>query len=212
MDSSKLPRGLYVVADPRFLPSGMDFLAYVSALAHARTPTIQLRMKDAPMTTVMETARRIAKIRRKHRFCFVVNDHPEVAREVGADAVHVGKTDANIQRARDIVGPDVMIGYSSHSLDEAVAAAAHGADYVAFGAIFPTATKEPGHPVQDLEKLRAVVNAVATPVVAIGGISRGNAREVWGCGVHAIAMITGISGAADLEAEVRHYSLSLRGP
>lgn len=205
----QLPRGLYVVADPRFLPPGVDLLDYVSSLAHARTPTIQLRMKDVPIDQVMETAKRMAKIRRKHRFFLVVNDHPEVAREVKANAVHVGKTDANIMRAREIVGPDVVIGFSSHTLDEAVAATHAGADYVAFGAIFPTATKGPGHPVQDLQKLQDVVQAVAKPVVAIGGINRSNAKEVWKCGVHAVAMITGISQAKDIEEEVRWYQ-SLR--
>ena len=164
----QLPRGLYVVADPRFLPPDIDLLDYISALAHAGAPTIQLRMKDAPVAQVLETAKRVMKIRRKHRFFFVVNDHPEVARDVGADAVHVGKTDAVIAKARAIVGPDVVIGYSSHSLDEAVVAAQAGADYVAFGAIFPTATKGEGHPVQDLQKLSDVVAAVSKPVVAIG--------------------------------------------
>lgn len=205
----QLPRGLYVVADPRFLPQGVDLLDYVSSLAHARTPTIQLRMKDAPIEQVLETARRMAKIRRKHRFFFVVNDHPEVAREVKANAVHVGKTDANIVKAREVVGSDIVIGFSSHTLDEAVAAVESGADYVAFGAIFPTATKGPGHPVQDLQKLRDVVQAVKKPVVAIGGINRSNAKDVWACGVAAVAMITGISQAKDVEEEVRWYQ-SLR--
>lgn len=210
MDSSKLPRGVYVVADPRFLPPGVDFLDYVSALAHAGAPTIQLRMKDVPVAQVMAVAARMAKIRRRHRFYFVVNDHPEIAREVGADAVHVGKTDSNISRARDITGDKIAIGFSTHSHDEALAADAAGADYVAFGAIFPTATKGPGHPVQDLEKLRGVVEAVSKPVVAIGGITRSNVKEVWASGVHAVAMITGISQAEDIEAEIKWYQKVLR--
>lgn len=205
----QLPRGLYVVADPRFLPPGVDLLDYVSALAHARAPIIQLRMKDTPVEKVMETAKRMVKIRRKHRFFFVVNDYPEIAREVGADAVHVGKTDANIVRAREVVGPDVVIGFSSHALNEAMAAVEAGADYVAFGAIFPTATKGSGHPVQDLQKLREVVQGVKKPVVAIGGINRSNAKDVWATGVHSVAMITGISQAKDVEEEVRWYQ-SLR--
>jgi thiamine-phosphate pyrophosphorylase len=202
---TQLPRGLYVVADPRFLPPDTDLLDYISALAHAGAPTIQLRMKDVPATQVLETAKRVMKIRRKHRFFFVVNDHPEIARDVGADAVHVGKTDAAITQARAIVGPDVMVGYSSHSLDEAVAAAHAGADYVAFGAIFPTATKGDGHPVQDLQKLSDVASAIQKPVVAIGGINRSNATDVWKCGVHALAMITGISRAPEIETEIAWY-------
>lgn len=201
----QLPRGLYVVADPRFLPPDTDFLDYISALAHAGAPTIQLRMKDVPAAQVLEIAKRVIKIRRKHRFFFVVNDHPEIARDVGADAVHVGKIDAAVAQARAVVGPDIAIGYSSHSLDEAVAAAAAGADYVAFGAIFPTATKGEGHPVQNLQKLSDVVSAVSKPVVAIGGINRSNATDVWKCGVHAVAMITGISRAPEIETEIAWY-------
>lgn len=202
---SPLPRGLYVVVDPRFLPSNTDFLDYVSALAHAGAPIIQLRMKDAPVAQILETAKRVVKIRRKHRFYFVVNDHPEIARDVGADAVHVGKTDDNVLRAREIVGDKIAIGFSSHSLHEARGAAESGADYVAFGAIFPTVTKGEGHPLQDLQKLRDMVNEVKKPIVAIGGINRGNALDVWATGVHAVAMITGISRATDIEAEVAWY-------
>ncbi|PIR21452.1 MAG: thiamine phosphate synthase [Deltaproteobacteria bacterium CG11_big_fil_rev_8_21_14_0_20_47_16] len=210
MASSKLfPQGLYVIVDPRFLPHGVDLLDYVSELAHARAPIIQLRMKDASASQVLEVARRMIKIRRKHKFFFVVNDYPEIAKEVGADAVHVGKTDAAIRDARAVVGPDMMIGFSSHSLSEAVAAAEKGADYVALGAIYPTATKGPGHPVQGLETLRQVVAAVSKPVVAIGGINRTNAADVRACGPAAIAMITGISQAEDVAAEVRWYQ-SLR--
>ncbi len=202
---SPLPRGLYVVVDARFLPPDTDFFDYVSALAHAGAPTIQLRMKDAPVAQVLETAKRMIKIRRKHYFYFVVNDHPEVARDVGADAVHVGKTDANVVRAREIVGEKIAIGFSSHSLHEARGAAELGADYVAFGAIFPTATKGEGHPVQDLQKLRDVVTEVKKPIVAIGGINRGNALDVWETGVHAVAMITGISRATNIEKEIAWY-------
>ncbi len=205
MDSSKFPRGLYVIVDPRFLPQGMNLLDYVSALAHARAPIIQLRMKDTPVAAVVEVAARMVWIRRRHPFYFVVNDYPDVAREVGADAVHVGRTDANITRAREIVGPDMVIGYSAHARNEAVAAVASGADYVAFGAIFTTATKGEGHPVQGLRKLSEVVAAVSKPVVAIGGINRSNAADVWECEVHALAMITGISRAPDIKAEVAWY-------
>lgn len=210
MDSSKLPRGLYVVADPRFLAPGTDFLDYVSALAHARAPTIQLRMKNAPVSQIMETARRMAKIRRKHRFYFVVNDYPEIAREVGANAVHVGKADAPVDQVRAIVGDQMAFGYSNHSKEEAMRAAEFGADYVAFGAIFPTAAKGPDHPIQNLAKLREVVVSVSKPVVAIGGINRSNVKEVWATGIHAVAMITGISQATDIEAEVAWYQKVLR--
>jgi thiamine-phosphate diphosphorylase len=135
----------------------------------------------------------------------VVNDHPEIARDVGADAVHVGKNDAHIIQARQIVGADCAVGFSTHSLEEAVVAASQGADYVALGAIFPTATKGPGHPVQGIEKLAEVVKRIPKPVVAIGGINRGNAKDVWATGVHTLAMMTGISQADNIEAEIAWY-------
>ena len=122
------------------------------------------------------------------------------------DGLHVGKNDAKIRMCRDRLGPEKIIGYSSHALEEAVAAEKSGADYVAFGAIFPTATKGPGHPIQGLEKLKWVVDSVRVPVVAIGGIGRDAIDGVLKTGVASVAMISALANASDCSAETKFFS------
>ena len=139
-------------------------------------------------------------------FTFIINDHVDVALEIGADGVHVGADDMPVAEVRKKVGDKMLIGYSSHSLEEALQAEEGGADYVAFGAIFPTKTKGPGHPVQGLEKLRAVVEAVKIPVVAIGGINKENFGQVLETGVASIAMITALTDASDIAKRSQQYT------
>ncbi|MBI3540805.1 MAG: thiamine phosphate synthase [Deltaproteobacteria bacterium] len=142
-----------------------------------------------------EIATEISSLKKDYDFLFIVNDDLEVALEVMADGIHVGKDDSSIPECRKILGPSKLIGYSSHSLEEALEAEKQGADYVAFGAIFPTATKGPGHPVQGIEKLRQVVQALKVPVVAIGGIGRHNIQDVLATGVASVAMISALAKA-----------------
>ena len=140
-----------------------------------------------------ETARRIQALKAKYDFLWIVNDDLQTALEIGADGVHVGKDDPPVRECRKILGPGKIVGYSSHALEEALDAERSGADYVAFGAIFPTPTKGPGHPVQGLEKLREVVRSLRVPVVAIGGIDRSNVDSVLATGVASVAMISALA-------------------
>ena len=196
---------MYAIADSAWNPYAtlprlvQDFLA-------GGCRFVQLRMKDAPAHAVRSVAMAITALKRTQDFTFIVNDHPEVAVAVGADGVHVGSNDMPLSDVRGIVGPEMLVGYSSHAIEEAQRAATSGADYVAFGAIFPTRTKGPGHPVQGLDRLRALVAAVDKPVVAIGGIDRTNVRDVIDAGASSIAMITGLSQAADVVEETRWYA------
>src|SRR3989338_844567 len=127
---------------------------------------IQLRNKKNP-ETVSSEAEKIARLKNNFDFCFIVNDDPELANRVRADGVHVGKDDPSISQIKKEY-PNLRVGYSSHSLSETIAAEREGADYIAFGAIFPSPTKGHGHPVQGIERLKAVVYSVRVPVVAIG--------------------------------------------
>ncbi len=164
--------------------------------------------------SVVQVSKKILALKRRYDFTFIVNDYVEVAKEIGADGVHVGADDMPVAEVRKIVGPKMLIGYSSHSLEEAVAAEKAGANYVAFGAIFPTKTKGPGHPVQGLEKLRGVVQALRVPVVAIGGINKSNMESVMKTGAAAVAMITALTEAADIVQAVKsvvHCPLSVVG-
>lgn len=208
-------RGLYVIIDPRFSKYPPLELARFVLAGGCRI--IQLRVKSPsscqqPATsnqflkagdTVLDTGRAIMGLKRGYDFTFIINDYVDAAREINADGVHVGRDDLSVTEVRKILGPGKIIGYSSHSFEEAAAAEKAGADYVAFGAIYPTKTKGPGHPVQGLARLKEVVAALKVPVVAIGGINKANIDEVIATGVASAAMITGVSEAEDVVGEVR---------
>lgn len=133
---------------------------------------------------------------------FIVNDHADIARAADAHGVHLGQDDLPIEVARKVIGPEGIIGISTHSLEQARAAAAAGADYIGFGPVFRTATKDAG-PVQDLEMLRAVRSEVAVPIIAIGGIDAKNAAEVIATGADGIAVISAVLDAPDIEAAAK---------
>lgn len=197
-------QGIYAIADPAYAPAG-DPVGFARRCLEGGAQVLQLRVKFQDKSRILDWAHQIVAMKKKFPFTFIVNDSVDVALEVGADGVHVGEGDLPIPEVRQCLGEKMLIGYSSHALGEAMAAAKSGADYVAFGAIFPTKTKGPGHPVQGLEKLRAVVQGVKVPVVAIGGITRKNFDSVRETGVAAIAMITGLTEAKDVTHEVRSY-------
>jgi len=197
MRSDETIFGIYAIVDSTVTPDtdlsvlAEDYLAGGASVVQLRDK----RRRESPERERIfrETARRIQALKAHHHFLWIVNDDLEVAREIGADGVHVGKDDPSIEECREFLGPGKIIGYSSHSLEEAVDAEKRGADYVAFGAIFPTATKGPGHPVQGLDRLREVVRSIRIPVVAIGGIGSSNIDPVIATGVASVAMISALA-------------------
>ena len=199
--------GLYTIVDRDFNP--FDSMAELARrYLEGGVRIVQLRMKDASnaskasnASNVENEAREIMALKSEYDFTFIVNDYVDIALEVGADGVHVGENDEAIESIRERAGGKLIVGYSSHSKDEALAAEEQGADYVAFGAIFQTKTKGPGHPVQGIERLRDVAAALEVPLVAIGGICRGNVKDVLAAGADSVAMITALSQAADVTAE-----------
>lgn len=197
--------GLYAIADCDFNPFGQ-----VAELARkyleGGCKIVQLRNKNAKSETrdVRRDAQEIMKLKDEFDFTFIVNDYVDVAIEVGADGVHVGENDEPVASIRERAG-DRIIGYSSHSFDEALKAERDGADYVAFGAIFPTRTKGSGHPVQGLGRLKEITSSVRIPVVAIGGITRENVMDVAQAGADSIAMISALSQARDVVAETAWF-------
>lgn len=144
-------------------------------------------------------------LKKNFDFTFIVNDFVDVAGEVGADGVHVGANDLPVSDIRKRLGKNFIIGYSSHSIDEALAAQRLGADYIAFGAIFPTKTKGPGAPVQGIGKLKGIRDKISKPIIAIGGINRSNIEDVMLSGADAVAMITSITQAKDIVTETKWY-------
>lgn len=205
-------KGLYAIVDPSVTPE-CDPLDLARSYLLGGASILQLRDKKRRETSsayrrFVESARGIISLKEEFSFLFLVNDDLEVARALDsqADGIHVGQDDPSIESCRESLGPGKLIGYSSHSLEEALEAERRGADYVAFGAIYPTPTKGPGHPVQGLERLKEVVKALRIPVVAIGGIGRHNIEEVLATGVASVAMISALAQARDQAEEARFFS------
>lgn len=205
-------QGLYAIVDAGFCLDG-DLPGLARRYLEGGCRLLQLRMKEArghePKPGLREKRRAVAReilaLKDRFAFTFILNDDVELALELGADGVHVGEHDETVQAIRARTDGRLIVGSSSHSLEEALAAQDAGADYVAFGAIFPTRTKGPGHPVQGLDRLTQVAREVKVPLVAIGGISRGNVRQVVEAGAASVAMITALSMAPDASAEARWF-------
>lgn len=158
------------------------------------------------MNKVYSIAKEILQLKSEYPFTFIVNDFWQVAIEVGADGIHLGQDDLPLSEARKKVGSHMILGYSSHSKQEAIYAEKNGADYVALGAIFPTKTKGPGHPVVGIGMLRETVKILKIPLVAIGGINQQNFNKVKESGVAAIAMISALTLAPEVSQQARWFS------
>ncbi|UGA39840.1 thiamine phosphate synthase [Chromobacterium haemolyticum] len=186
-------KGLYAIT-----PDTEDSARLLS-LAQAAAPHIdilQYRNKSPNAALRLEQARALAELCRRHGVVFIVNDDVELAASVGADGVHLGRDDAALSAARRRLGAGALIGASCYdSLERARRAVAAGASYVAFGAVFPSGTK-PDATRAGLG-LFAEARGLGAPLVAIGGIDAGNAGQVLAAGADAVAVISGVFGAAD---------------
>ena len=205
------PAGLYLILDPavagfRLHPPAPDaprrvpFPALVELVKPALATGVrlfQLRMKTPHAGEFYDLAAQVCALVRAGGGTFIVNDRVDVAQGVGADGVHLGQEDLPLADARKIMGPDKLIGISTHNLKQAVEAEGGGADYIGFGPIFPTSTKEHPDPVVGLAGLREVRAKVRLPIVAIGGITTKDVREVVAAGAHCVAVISAVLAAPD---------------
>ena len=188
---------LYLITPPRL----DDLAAFGHALAHALdagdVAALQIRLKDQPDEVVVAAVDALTPIAASRGVAVILNDRPDLAARLGCDGVHVGQSDASLAEARRIVGPDRMVGVTCHdSLHLAMEAAEGGADYVAFGAFFPTATKDA--PTRaDPELLRGWQADMVVPCVAIGGITVATARQVAAAGADFLAVSAGVWSFGD---------------
>lgn len=194
-------RGLYAITDgPR-----SDLLQFCAAALEGGAAVIQYRDKTADQARRREEASQLATLCTQRRVPLIINDDVELATTVGAAGVHLGKDDADIVAARIRLGSGAIIGVSCYdSMDRAHAAAAAGADYLAFGAFFPSPTK-PNARRATPELLRAA-RALGKPLVAIGGITPDNAQSLIEAGADFVAAISGVFAAADVESATRRYA------
>ena len=194
-----LPAGLYAIVDGS---AGRPPLDLVAAFVRGGASVVQLRLKTIGAGELLKVAREARKLC-AGRSLLLVNDRPDVARLAEADGVHLGQDDLPWQAARAILGPQALVGVSTHS--DAEIDAAQGADYVGFGPIFPTASK-PGArlpPPQGLDGLRRAIGRSKAPVVAIGGITARTAAQVAEAGARCAAAIAELCNAPDPEAAAR---------
>ncbi|MFH1379089.1 MAG: thiamine phosphate synthase [bacterium] len=164
---------------------------------------IQFRHKGLVDTVMIETAKRLRDICKKHAVFFIINNHPEVARDVDADGVHIGQDDMSISQARHVIGPGKLIGLSTHSFEQALKAQLKGADYIGFGPIFATPTKPDYKPI-GLSDIDSVVRKVEIPVFVIGGINADNVGQVIRAGAERVAVVRAAFNAEHIETAVRN--------
>ena len=190
-------RGLYALT-----PDLHDTAALVAAVIAALdggAAAVQYRSKHADPARRAEQARALARVLAARGGTYVVNDDPALAREVDADGVHIGEDDGSIAAAREVLGPDRLIGVSCYDdLARARAAVEAGADYIAFGSFFPSSTKP--HARRADPALLARAQALGVPVVAIGGITAANADTLFAAGADAVAVISDVFGHDDTDA------------
>lgn len=141
-------------------------------------------------------ARQIAPMCRAHNVPFIINDHPDLVADCGADGVHVGQDDIPVAEARRIAGPNKIVGLSTHSLNQAVSAVSQAPDYIGFGPLFATATKPDYRPI-GIKDISEVHRLVELPVFCIGGIKRENLPDVLAAGARRVVIVSGILQAKD---------------
>jgi thiamine-phosphate pyrophosphorylase len=170
---------------------------------------IQLRDKSMSDREFSDVARQTLEVCRKHDVPLIINDRVEVARDMGADGVHLGLTDTPIVEARASLGPKAIIGGTAATLVDSLSAEVAGATYVGFGHIFPTTSKrKPGPPV-GLEILTDICTAVRVPILAIGGIAAENVRACIDAGAHGVAVIAAVCAADDPREAARRIRSQL---
>ena len=188
--------GLYAILTNPL--KGYEYLTEV--LVNHQVPFIQLRMKDEPADQVLAMAEKIRKLTSGTSSKFIVNDSPQIAKEVGADGVHIGQDDMQYEDARAIVGPEMNIGMSTHSPAQTRDACACGPDYIGIGPVFATPTKTNPDPVIGIDGMRKMLSIATVPAVAIGGIDLTNLRNVLTAGARNFCMVRQITQAEDPES------------
>ena len=196
----KITSRLYAMVDPA---AGHEPVALAQMLLEGGATIMQLRLKDFGGRDFLAAARAIAALCHERGGDFDrERSRGYRARLADADGVHVGQTDLPLEAARRVVGPDKIVGVSTHSIEQARAAEAGGADYIGFGAIYSGGLKNVKN-AQGLDRLRSVRAAVRLPIVAIGGISEGTVADVIGAGADAAAIITDIVRSPEIPSKVR---------
>jgi thiamine-phosphate pyrophosphorylase len=188
---------LYFVCDAR--PGGDDPEPLLLSALSQRVGMVELRDREQPDIVVERAANTFRRLADTHSGLFIVNDDPCMAQRLGADGVHVGQEDMPPAEAREILGPEAIIGLSTHSRQQVEAAHEQPVDYISVGPIWETPTKE-GRPATGLDLIREAAQVATLPWFAIGGITPENASEVAAAGAERLCVVRAIRDAADPRA------------
>lgn len=199
---------LYAVTDSRWTGRQTIYEQVEEAIKGGIT-FLQLREKDLDEGSFLKEAEKMRDLCRKNQIPFIINDNVDIALKTGADGVHVGQEDMEAQDVRKILGEDKIIGVSARTVEQAVKAQQQGADYLGVGSVFTTGTKlDAGH--VSYGTLKEICRSVTIPVIAIGGITKENVKELSGSGICGVAVVSALfaqedirKAAADLKTEVK---------
>ncbi len=197
---------LYIITDEN-IGRGRTHAEVAERAITGGADAIQLRDKFRSSGELVRVGRTLREITRRSSTLFIVNDRLDVALTCGADGVHLGQGDLRTDVARQIAPPGFIIGVSISNPDEALQAEREGADYVALSPTFSTGSKADARPGHGLEMLREIRKRVTIPVMAIGGITRENIREVFAAGADGVAVISAVVGAEDITAAARDLKM-----
>ena len=198
-DKAHRVRGLYVIIDPE-VTNGRDLLELATSAIRAGARMLQLRDKLRDKGAVLPLAMGIQRLCQDNDVDLIVNDHADLAVAVDCAGLHVGQSDLPVSQARRVLSPAQVLGRSNHELGELVQSQEMGADHLAFGPIYTTATKEVGRPMQGTGRLRQARNATQLPLVAIGGITAENVALVVEAGADAVCVTAAVGLAKEPEA------------
>ena len=198
---------LYAVTDRHWLGEETLYDQVKKALDGGAT-FVQLREKKLDREDFLAEAKEIQKLCKEYGVPFVINDEVSIAKDIDADGVHVGQSDMEAMDVRKILGPDKILGVSAQTVEQAIIAEKHGADYLGVGAVFTTGSKDDADDVSH-ETLKAICEAVSIPVIAIGGITKDNVAELAGSGICCVEVISAIYGQKDIQKATEELKFSV---
>ena len=207
INCSKKELMLYAVTDRHWLGEETLYDQVKKALDGGAT-FVQLREKKLDREDFLAEALEIQKLCKKYGVPFVINDEVSIAKDIDADGVHVGQSDMEAMDVRKVLGPDKILGVSAQTVEQAITAEKHGADYLGVGAVFVTGSKDDADDVSH-ETLKAICEAVSIPVIAIGGITKDNVSELAGSGICGVAVISAIFGQNDIKKATEDLKVSV---
>ena len=203
--------GLYIILDPSVCPARL-LVEVLMASTEVGASLFQYRNKTASMKEAYTEALALRQAAAEAGAHFIVNDRCDLALAVDADGVHLGQGDLPLDLARKVMGPDKLIGISTHNLDQVRDATAGKPDYLGFGPVFTPASKQDHDPVVGLEGLRAMRGLTSLPIFAIGGIQIDQVGEVMRAGANGVAVVSAILKAADISHAVKSFLAHMREP